>query len=138
MSTSLAGAVEVDDQLTPASSCGLLEARERLAKGLGWRGIFGFSLEVENWGRRGVYCSMCVEEDGWLVLVLFIGLHGFCCQLQQLGRELQANGRCSTCGKATKNGRRGVGMSVGGEEADGGRQGRQGSVRARRAGFRLK
>ena len=66
MSASLAGAAEVDDQLTPVSSCGLLEAQERLAKGLGCRWILGLSLEVENWGRRGVCCSVCLEEDGWL------------------------------------------------------------------------
>ena len=35
VSASLTGAAEVDDQPTSASSCGLLEARERLAEGPG-------------------------------------------------------------------------------------------------------
>ena len=85
MSASLTGAAEVDDQPTPASSCGLLEARERLAKGLGWRGIFGFSLEVVELPRGRPGCSVCVKEDGWLVLVLFEGCMGSAVNCSGLG-----------------------------------------------------
>ena len=68
MSTSFAGAAEVDDQLTPASSCGLLEARERLVKGPGCRWTLDFSLEVVELQRRRLCWSVRAKEDGCLGL----------------------------------------------------------------------
>ena len=85
MSASLTGTAEVDDQPTPGSSCRLLEAQERLAEGPGRRWILGFSLEVENCSGNGLCCSVCVEEDGWLVLVLFEGCMGSTANCSGLG-----------------------------------------------------
>ena len=59
MWTSFTGVVGVDDLLTLASSCGLLEAQERSAKGPGGRWTLGLALEVENCRERG-FVLVCV------------------------------------------------------------------------------
>ena len=112
MSTSFTGVVEVVAELTPARSCGLLEARERSVKGPGGRWILGLRSGGIKLPKGGLCWSVHSCEGGCLVLVLCMGSLGSGADGNGFRGELwawQAVAGASECEEGTRDGR-GVAM----------------------------
>ena len=121
VSTSFIGVVEVAAGLTPAGSCGQLEARERAAKGPKRRWILGLCSGGGELARGGLSWSVSSVKEGCLVLVLANGFMGFAAKLQWLGQELAGDGRLAERGEATRMAGAWQGRSEGSARDGGGR-----------------
>ena len=108
MSTSFTGVAEVEAELTPVRSYGLLEARERAAKGSGGRWILHLCSGGGELQKGGLCWSVCSAKEGWLGRFCSMGAWVLLLNCSGLGGNCRRMAECGRAGReweATRHGR---------------------------------